>query len=376
MSGVKDKVELSKDLKKIALEKKILAAIPAYYNKVGRFDHKIGVSELEFKNFLLDAGFEEIRENFLKEIDKKIKARLNELSKLTRTKADKKKAMEELETKKYLEERKTAEKIVLGGEDLTQEEWGSLKQIIFIPSWSKLIGTEKFNGFYLGQPVYEIIHDNVIFLPDFAVTGFEETKGEPFIFLSGVGLYYTQFRLSPGEIIDDQREITGIILPMDVYDRAQDMSRSLVKSAENLLMMTEVMITIPFSIFESEQTKQMYLRGIISRNVYHPYKECFTKMYEICKSKDSFLEENGLKVLSGGLNSEIPLYTNEILTEEKLGPDYSRLTAGLKNIQPKLDKIITDLQIIGLKEPIFENIQIIKKDFSEKGWPRLLDWMP
>ena len=140
--------------------------------------------------------------------------------------------------------------------------------------------------------------------------------------------------------------------------------------------MTEVMITIPFTIFDLEQTKQMYLRGVLSRNVYHPYKECFTKMYEICERKDSFPIEEGLKVLCGGLNEELRLYTNEILTEEKLGPDYSRLTAGLKNIQPKLDKIITDLQIKGLKDPIFENIEKIKKDFSEIGWPKFIDWMP
>ena len=91
---------------------------------------------------------------------------------------------------------------------------------------------------------------------------------------------------------------------------------------------------------------------------------------------DTLSEDDGLKVLSGGLNQEIPMYTNEILTEIQLPNEYSRLTAGLKNIQPKLGKIVTDLQIDGLKKPIFEKIILIKKEFAEVGYPKLLDWMP
>ena len=44
--------------------------------------------------------------------------------------------------------------------------------------------------------------------------------------------------------------------------------------------MTEYMTTVPFSLFNVEQTKQMYLRGVVARNIYHPYKECFEKLLE------------------------------------------------------------------------------------------------
>jgi hypothetical protein len=67
---------------------------------------------------------------------------------------------------------------------------------------------------------------------------------------------------------------------------------------------------------------------------------------------------------------------NEILTEKPLSADYSRLTAGLKNIQPKLEKIVIDLQIDGLRQPIFDKIILMKKEFAEIGYPRFLDWMP
>ena len=219
-----------------------------------------------------------------------------------------------------------------------ETDLGDLKQILFIPSWRKLIEKENFQGFYLNQPVFNIIHDNVVFIPDFAVTGLEETQGESFIFLTGVGIYYVQFRLSPGEIIDAYREITGIVLPMELYEKGQDLSASIIDTQD--LIMTEYMSVIPFTLFNVEQTKQMFLRGVIARNIYHPYKECFERLLKVCQDPNSLRIEEGLKVLSGGLNRNIPLYTNEILTEESL-EDYSKLIAGIKNIQPKLEKIIS-----------------------------------
>ncbi len=377
MSRIKDtnKIELSKQLQMIELEKKLLKGIHSYYDSVGKFDHKVGVSLLEFKNYLLDHGFEDLRQSFLKNLSQKIDEREQELNNLKKQIAKQKSKTEDIETEEYLKARMKvfeASRLSEGSLEGATDAFGILKHIVFIPSWSRLIESE-FKGFYLNQPVYEIIHDNVLLLPDFAVTGIEETKGEPFIFLNGVGVYYTQFRLTPGEIIDDYREITGIVLPLDVYEKAQDISTSMVSSKE--LLMTEYMISLPFAMLLSPQTKQMYIRGVVARNVVHPYQECFNKLLDICQNSNSLKEDEGMKVLCGGLNRAIPLYTNEILTEDYLS-DYSRLTAGVKNIQPKLDKIITNLQIQGLKKPIFRNIKAIKQDYINKGWPRLLDWMP
>ena len=369
-------IELGKLLKKINLEKKLLKTIISYYDKTGSFDSSSGVSILEFKNYLHDYGYVEIKDQFLHDIQSKIGKRIKELDKKSRDASSQKKETEEQQTEAYLKARLKVYENVSEVPSASQDGSGGLehlKQIFLIPSWRKLLGTGPFKGFYLNKPVYEIIHDNVIFLPDFAITGFEETQGEPFIFLSGVGIYYVQFRLSPGEIITDHREITGIVLPMDLYDKAQT-SASLVNSKD--LLMTELMTTIPFALFEAEQKKQMYLRGVIARNIFHPYKESFTQLMKVCEDENSLSIDDGLKVLSGGLNVEIPLYTNEILTEKPLSTDYSRLTAGLKNIQPKLEKIVTDLQIDGLRQPIFEKIALIKKEFAEVGYPKFRDWMP
>ncbi len=369
-------IELGKLVKKINLEKKVLKTILPYYDKTGSFDSTSEVSILEFKNYLHDNGFSELKDKFIHDIQSKIGNRIKELDKKSRTASSRKKETEEQQTEAYLQARLKVYENVSELPSVTTDGSGGLehlKQIFLIPSWRKLLGNDPFKGFYLNQPVYEIIHDNVIFLPDFAVTGFEETLGEPFIFLSGIGIYYTQFRLTPGEIIDDYREITGIVLPMDLYDKAQT-SASLVNSKD--LVMTELMTTIPFALFEAEQTKQMYLRGVIARNIFHPYKESFNQLLKVCRDESSLSIDDGLKVLSGGLNVGMPLYTNEILTEKPLSTDYTRLTAGLKNIQPKLEKIVTDLQIEGLRQPIFDKIDLMKKEFEEVGYPKFLDWMP
>jgi len=368
-----DKLSLSKQLQEISREKKILKTIQKYHSKLGSFDPTTGVSLLEYKTYLEKHGYSDLRKEFLEEIKSKVQARISELDRAARTKSSKIKHQKDLETQRYLEEREKVSKVTPQPHEDIETDLQDLKQILFIPSWRKLIEKQNFMGFYLNQPVYEIIHDNVILLPDFAVTGLEDTRGESFIFLTGVGIYYTQFRLSPGEIIDDYREITGIVLPMDIYEKGQDMSGSIVDTKD--LLMTEFMMAIPFSLFNAAQTRQMYIRGVVARNIYHPYKECFEKLLEVCQDPMSLSIEKGLKVLSGGLNREIPLYTNEILTEQNL-IDYSKMIAGIKNIQPKLDKIATDLQIQGLKKPIFSKINQIKKNFVNIGYPRLLDWMP
>ncbi|MFW9778570.1 MAG: hypothetical protein ACFFE8_06915, partial [Candidatus Heimdallarchaeota archaeon] len=241
--------------------------------------------------------------------------------------------------------------------------FGTLNQLIFIPNWQRLIGTS-FTGFYRNQPVQKIFQATVAFLPDVALAGFEETMGEPFFLLTGLGIYYVKFQMGAGSIVTDHREITGIVLPLDVYERAQDESGSLLEST--VLRMTEYITAIPFSLVTAKRTTQMYLRGVLSRNVFMPNKECFDQLMASCQNPNSFSPEEGFKILSGGLSTQRQLYTNEILTERPLG-DYSSLIAGIKNTQPKLDKIIADLQLNATRDAFFAKLQQIKSEFYEIG---------
>ncbi len=250
--------------------------------------------------------------------------------------------------------------------------FGALDQILFIPSWRKLLGSN-FNGFYLNQPVQKIFQDNVVLLPDVALSGFEETTGEPFFLITGLGVYWVKFQLGPGSIVTDHREITGIVLPLDMYEKAQDVSGSILNSEK--MRMTEYMTSIPFSLIFAKRTTQMYLRGVLARNVFLPNKECFDQLLTSCNDPNSFNSDEGLKILSGGLSTQIQLYTNELLTEKKVDR-YSNLIAGIKNTQPKLNKILANLQLESMREGVFTNIHQMKREFREIGRNILFDWLP
>ncbi|MHA2389542.1 MAG: hypothetical protein ACXACW_12555 [Candidatus Hodarchaeales archaeon] len=205
------------------------------------------------------------------------------------------------------------------------------------------------------------------------MTGMEETTGEAFMVITGLGMYWVKFELGAGSIVTDYRELTGIVLPFDFYHRAQDETEQVLKSEK--MRMTEYMTSIPFSLILEKSTTQMYLRGVISRNIFHPYKESFDQFLGLCKDPNSFNPEEGHKILSGGLTANKSLYGNELLTEKPLG-EYSRLIAGIKNTQPKLNKILENLQLETMSEAFFEKLDKMKNEFSEIGRKYLVDWMP
>ncbi len=342
----------------IEREKRILTVLLNYYRMKEEIERLLGenISIREFKRYLNDNNYPELLDASFYDLKSKIEKKMSDLGEL----------------KTGIEQRQ--QQIDEEAAKIKSGELGSLDQLLFFPSWRELLGTD-FRGFYLNKPVIEIIRDTVVLLPDLAISGLEETIGEPYFLILGPGVYFTTFRLSPGEIITDYREITGVVLPLDLYEKAQDISGSVVSSTQNLRM-TEYMISIPFSLVLARQTTQMYLRGVIARNVLHPHREPYEALLRMCKDQYSYNYNDGFKILSGGLSTKIPLYTNEILTERPIKKNnYSNLTAGIKNIQPKVGKIITDLQIGTMKEQLFEKIERIKNDFVKIGHPRLTDWV-
>ncbi|MHA1974164.1 MAG: hypothetical protein ACTSW1_14290 [Candidatus Hodarchaeales archaeon] len=336
--------DVDQKVSKLDSEKKILEGIKAYYEQnlsYSDLEEITGVSIREFKRYQKDNNYPyRVGVYNRKGVFDKIDQRIEEIDR---------------------EILKLKESIL-----------GTLDQILFIPSWNRMIGSN-FNGFYLNQPVQKIFQDNVVLLPDLALTGFEDTTGEPFFLITGVGLYWVKFQLGAGSIVTDYREITGIVLPLDLYERAQDEAGSILNSEK--IRMTEFMTSIPFSIILAKRTTQMYLRGVLARNIFLPNKECFDQLYESCKDPDTFNPEEGLKILSGGLSTDRPLYTNEILTEKRLS-NYSNMIAGIKNVQPKLNKILSNLQIDSTEKVFFDKINQIKTEFRDVGRNLLLDWMP
>ncbi len=336
--------EISDKISILEKEKKILEGTRAYYEQelsYADLEELTGISIREFKRFQSDNEFpyrvgSYNRQAIFDKIDTRTKEINNEIGKLRGS------------------------------------VFGALDQLLFVPSWRKLIDSS-FNGFYLNQPVQKVLQDTIIFLPELAMTGFEETTGEPFFLITGLGMYWVKFELGVGSLVTDYRELTGLVLPFDVYHRAQDEAEQVLKSEK--MRMTEYMTSIPFSLILEKSTTQMYLRGVISRNIFHPYKESFDQFLKLCKDPNSFNPGEGHKILSGGLTADRTLYGNELLTEKPLG-EYSRLIAGIKNTQPKLNKILETLQLDTMSEAFFQKLEGMKREFSEIGSKYLVDWMP
>ena len=336
--------EIADSIEALEKEKKILEGTRAYYKEelsYSELEELSGISIREFKRFQSDNEFPyRIGSYNRQEIYSKIDTMVATID----TKIQK----------------------------LRESLFGDLDQLLFIPSWSKLIGTS-FNGFYRNQAVQKIFQDTVILLPDLALTGFEETTGEPFFVITGLGIYWVKFQLGAGSIVTDYREITGIVLPLDLYERAQDESGQILNSEK--MRMTEYMTSIPFSLILATKTAQMYLRGVIARNIFHPNKESFDQFMSLCKDPSSYNPEEGHKILSGGLSNKLPLYSNELLTQKPLG-EYSNLIAGIKNTQSKLDKLLENLQLDSMSEQFFEKLHKMKVEFREIGRDYLINWMP
>ena len=105
------------------------------------------------------------------------------------------------------------------------------------------------------------------------------------------------------------------------------------------------------------------------------FRSGFDQLLASCRDPNSFKRNEGLKILSGGLSSERPLYANELLTEKHL-PGYTSLVAGIKNTQPRLQKILGTLQLESTEDAFFDKIERIKSEFREIGRKYLLDWVP
>ena len=280
----------------------------------------------------------------------------------------------------------------------SKKKWSVLTELLFIRSWNQLLETN-YLTYYLNQPVQEIVSDCVIQLPFFAWTGLEATTSEPFIFLEGPGIYFVQFRLMSTlkrnfnykESLSDFREFTGLVLPLNKFEKMQTLTSSAtdaidraIKGQEALLSkidfnptfeFNEYCYNIPFAHLMADDKTQRFFKALVKRHVVHPYRFAFNQLLRSCTSQFSFRPEEGLKILSGGFSSKTPVFRNEILIETQLLRDYSRSTAGIKIIHDRLDRIAPNLHLTDKKTryKIFDKIRILRREFIQFGYPLLVN---
>lgn len=248
-----------------------------------------------------------------------------------------------------------------------------LTSILLIPSWSELINA-KFKGVYAGKAVSSLKKDAIIMLTDLRA-GFSEITGEELVLITGPGIYFTEFTIETRMLVRDHRELSAILLPKSVVDRMWD-APSIFRGENMNITLNELVATIPFDIILRTTSEQTFLRGILARNIFLPYREIFDLLYETCSSINSYPPEEGLKCLSAS-----PLWFNRLLVQGNFtsSPRYSsymQLTAGLSNIQPVLDRFLSDIFEEDDISQLFERITTLKQNYTEIGKIILQEWIP
>ena len=247
-----------------------------------------------------------------------------------------------------------------------------LTSIMLIPSWSELIGAQ-FKGIYAGKAVSSIHKDTIVMLTDLRAD-FQEITGEELILVTGPGIYFVEFTVGR-HLVRDHREISSILLPKAVVDRMWD-APSIFRGENMNITLNELVATIPFDIILRTTYEQAFIRGVLARNIFLPYREVFDLLSETCGSLNSYAPEEGLKCLSAN-----PLWFNRLLVQDKFTRSsrystYTQLTAGLSNIQPELDRFLSDIFDDTHVTNLFDRITTLKQNYTEIGKRILQEWIP
>ncbi|MDH5404057.1 MAG: hypothetical protein OEY49_16285 [Candidatus Heimdallarchaeota archaeon] len=248
-----------------------------------------------------------------------------------------------------------------------------LNSLLIIPSWSKVIGYET-KGFYLNKPVLELKKDSIIML-SYDILTVEDKLGTELALLTGPGIFFTEFSLTKGSYIINSREINMIMLPMDKLEKLLE-APPIFKSDIDATM-NELISIIPFMLIEEAYSVQAILRGVISRNIFHPNKSAFDTYLQILEDPNSFNPNEGYKILSAH-----ELYFNRLLLTQppkKAAGDesFNIASAGIAAILPTgqalLDEVMPDAKT---QSEILLKFRDIKREFNKVGKKLLHNWMP
>ncbi|MHA1686952.1 MAG: hypothetical protein ACTSYD_11210 [Candidatus Heimdallarchaeaceae archaeon] len=257
---------------------------------------------------------------------------------------------------------------------LQEIESRHLNTLLIIPSWTKLIGTQN-KGIYLEKPVLDLKKDTIIMLTDQTQT-FREITDERLAVIFGPGIYFAEFSVEPGMYIEDYFEINGICLPLDILGKIYTAER-IYHSDKIDATITEISTILPFHIIEQSRTVQAYVRGIISRNVFHPNKNALEKFNSHISDPRSYPISERFKILSAH-----PLWFNKLLVSSEIIPRSGSgkkmfSTAGIGSISPLVHKLLPMIFSSPQDEiKQLERIREIAKQYREMGIKLLKSWIP
>ena len=339
------KVEDSKEYKNIQKRIDLLQLLKQYYGSGANFyDFDTGEIPLrELIAFMSDEGYPRSlpeTEHVLKRVDEEIIA---------------------LENKKK-------------GMRLQEMESRNLNSLLIITSWTKLIDTPN-KGMYLNKPVTDLRRDTIVMLTDETQT-FKEINDERIAVIFGPGIYYSEFAVDKGNYLEDFLEINGVCLPLDLLGKIYTADK-IYQSDKIDATITEVSTIIPFHIIEQTETVQTYVKGVISRNVFHPNKSAIEHFNQHIMKGTSYDVSEGFKIVSAH-----PLWFNKLLVE----PDQIYTTGSGKRTYStagigSLTGMVHKLKPLIFASPSKETEQLdriteIVKQYREMGFQLLKKWIP
>ncbi|MCY3410050.1 MAG: hypothetical protein INQ03_00305 [Candidatus Heimdallarchaeota archaeon] len=340
-------VEDTKEYKEAIQTKKYLKILNNYYSSEKNFD------ELELENvpirelfrFMSDFGFPKKgfvssgdRENYITKIKEEIAGIEETLKKLR---------LQEIQERK-------------------------LNSLLVLPSWSSIIGY-KTKGFYLNRPVMELKRDTIVMLSHDIITVKDKYDTE-LALLTGPGIFFTEFSISPGSYVTNAREVNVLLLPM--LELRKLLSASPIFESDMDATVNELISILPFNLIEEAYTKQALLRGVITRNIFHPNKSSIDEFLKVMKDPKSVNPNEGFKILSAH-----PEYFNRMMLTQKPqkaeGDESINMTSAgiasiLTNGQSLLDELIEDK---AQQAELLLTFKDIKNQFNDIGRRLLEEWI-
>ena len=341
-------VEKSKDYEEAETTIQFLKLVQHYYETSLSFDElETGTIKIrEIFRFMSENGFP--KRGFVTE-ERKSELITSITSEITNIEKDLKKArLEEIEGRK-------------------------LKSLIIIPSWSAVVGRET-KGFYLNKPVTELTRDTIIMLSH-DIMSVTDKLGTELALLTGPGLFHTEFSLDSRSYIVNSREINMIMLPMEKLGMLLDAPPIFTSDIDATL--NEMISVIPFSLIEEAYATQALLRGVISRNIFHPNKAALDTFMDICSSDESFNPNEGYMILSAHEEYFNRLLLTEPPTDTRGDASINISSAGIASIllngKVILDELIEDPKV---QNELLLQFKDVKQEFDKLGKDLLSNWLP
>ncbi|MHA2245214.1 MAG: hypothetical protein ACXADY_09610 [Candidatus Hodarchaeales archaeon] len=261
---------------------------------------------------------------------------------------------------------------------MRKQPLGKLRSLIVISDWISFADhgkTTDIRWFYKNQDVESIIASSVIFIPvDFLRLILFNIS---YIFLYGVGIYWTKFSIGEKTITTDTRYLTGLVVPEEKWLNNHFSTEPFVfPPPYNFMIAGGNLLEFSFNAVEDQedyagQSRRAFGRGKILTELVLPLKEPLVMLREATEKYEEFhYSPAPMRVLISEFYNGI--FVNEISIEHT-NSTYEEKVPGVRKTRPNLLEIFpkqwsSEAYLDGLRREVSE----IAKDFASIGAQMIL----